>query len=126
MATKREVLEALKTVSFVETAVGDTVVTKEDVDKFIENSLVQMDKLNALAAKKAEEKKIVGDETRQKIKAALSADPKTIKEIMVDIDDEAITTSMVVSRLTQLCKLGEVNKEDAKVGDRKLKVYSLV
>lgn len=125
--TKKDVLNALATINFTEdVTVGDVVVTPADIKDFIENSIVQIDNRAAKAAERAAEKKQAGDELRAKIKAVIEDGPKTIAEIVEALDDEDVTSAKVVSRLTQLVKLGEAFKADTKVDSRTIKVYSTV
>lgn len=127
MVSKRDVLNALKTMTFGEVTVGEVVVTPEDFEEFIDNSIESLDKRAAAAHKRQEAKKQAGDELRAQIKAVLDETPKTIAEIMSALNNPEVTNAMVVSRLGQLCKLQEVFKSDVKVdGGRTLKAYSTV
>ena len=124
--SKRDVLMALSTMNFEDVTVGDVTVTAEDFKEFVDSSIESLDKRNEAAKKRAAEKKQAGDATRSAIKLALSDEPKTIVQILNTLNDESITSAMVVSRLTQLINLGEVTKADTTVDGRKIKVYSLV
>lgn len=125
MASKRDVLNALATINFTEDIVmGDVVVTPDDIKDFIETSITQLDKRAETAAKRSNAKKAAGDELRANIKAIITGSPKNIREIVQELDDESITSAMVVSRLTQLIKLGEAFKNDTRVDGRTIKVYS--
>jgi len=126
MATKREVLEALNTVNFEDVTVGDTVVTAEDIKNYVETTLAQLDNRAAKAAEKAAEKKAAGDEVRARIKAVLGNEPKTTADIVIALNDPEITPARVTARLTQLVNLGEVEKAEIKIGDRKLMGYTVV
>ena len=123
--TKKNVLEALASLDFTEdVVVGDVTVTPDDIKNYIDTSLVQLENRAAKAAEKQNEKKIAGDALRADIKAVLGNTPKTIAEIVVELDDPEVTNAKVVARLTQLVKLGEVFKTDVKDGDRTVKAYS--
>ena len=123
--SKRDVLNALATINFTEDIViGDVVVTPDDIKDFIETSIIQLDKRAETAAKRSNAKKAAGDELRANIKAIITDSPKNIREIVQELDDENITSAMVVSRLTQLIKLGEAFKKDTRVDGRTIKVYS--
>lgn len=126
MASKREVLEALKTMTFEDVTVGEVTVTAEDFQDYIDSSIDSLDKRAASAAKRQAEKKAAGDSTRAAVKSVLSNEPKTIPQILEALGDPDITSAMVVSRLGQLVKLNEVQKEDTTIEGRKIKVYSLV
>lgn len=123
--TKKNVLEALASLDFTEdVVVGDVTVTPDDIKNYIDTSLVQLENRAAKAAEKQNEKKIAGDALRADIKAVLGDTPKTIAEIVVELDDPEVTNAKVVARLSQLVKLGEVFKTDVKDGDRTVKAYS--
>jgi hypothetical protein len=125
--SKRDVLNALNTLNFDEVVVGDVTVTPDDFKTFIENSIEALDKKNAAAAKRAAERKATGDELRAEIAGLLGETPKTIPQILAELGRDDVTSAMVVARLGQLVKLGEVFKSDVKVdGGRSVKGYSTV
>ena len=125
--SKRDVLNALNTLNFDEVVVGDVTVTPDDFKIFIENSIEALDKKNAAAAKRAAERKAAGDELRAEIASLLGETPKTIPQILAELGRDDVTSAMVVARLGQLVKLGEVFKSDVKVdGGRSVKGYSTV
>ena len=125
MATKRQVLEALATMNFADITMGDITVTAEDIKETLEKSIAQIDNRNAKAAERQAQKKAAGDELRATIKATLSDSPMTVSDIVKAIDDSEVTSAMVVARLGQLVKLGEINKAETKVDGRTLKIYTL-
>jgi predicted nucleic acid-binding Zn-ribbon protein len=125
MATKRQVLEALATMNFADITMGDITVTAEDIKETLEKSIAQIDNRNAKAAERQAQKKAAGDELRATIKATLSDSPMTVSDIVKTIDDPEVTSAMVVARLGQLVKLGEINKAETKVDGRTLKIYTL-
>ena len=125
MASKKEILSALATINFTEDVqVGDTVVTPADIKDFVDTSIAQIEARAEKAKEKQAEKKAAGDALRAQIKDVLDETPKTIAEIVDALGDEEITPAKVVSRLTQLVKLGEVFKSDVKNGERTVKAYS--
>ena len=123
--TKREILEALKTVTFNDVTVGENVVTDSDVKDFIEKSIAQIDARNEKAKERQAQKKAEGDELRAQVKAVLGTEPMKVAEIVAAINDPEVTSAKVVARLTQLVKSGDVVKEDVKVDGRNLKVYTI-
>lgn len=124
--SKRNVLDALNTLNITEDIViGDVVVTPEDIKDYIDKTIAQLENKAIKAAEKAQERKEAGDELRARIYAVLDDSPKTVVDIVEALNDEDVTSAKVVSRLAQLVKLGQVSRFDAKVGDRKLKVYSI-
>lgn len=124
--SKRDVLMALSTMNFEDVTVGDVTVTTEDFNDYIASSIESLDKRNEAAKKRAAEKKQAGDELRAAIKATITGNTKSISEILTALNDDTVTSAMVVSRLGQLCKLGEVVREDTNVDGRKIKVYTAV
>ena len=125
--TKKNVLEALASLDFTEdVVVGDVTVTPDDIKNYIDTALTQLENRAAKAAEKQAEKKAEGDTLRADIKAVLGETPKTIAEIVAELNDDTVTNAKVVARLGQLVKLGEVFKSDVKAGDRTVKAYSTV
>lgn len=125
MATKRQIFEALNTMTFEDVIVGDAIVTDADVKDFIEKSIAQIDARNEKAKERQVQKKAEGDELRARVKAVLGTEPMKVAEIVAAINDPEITSAKVVSRLTQLVNAGDVVKEDVKVDGRTLKVYTI-
>ena len=124
--SKRDVLMALSTMNFEDVTVGDITVTAEDFNDYIASSIESLDKRNEAAKNRAAEKKAEGDQLRAAIKATITGNTKSISEILTALNDDTVTSAMVVSRLGQLVKLGEVEKEDTNVDGRKIKVYTAV
>lgn len=100
----------------------------EDKDEIVEFFIKEIDKIEARAEKAAEraaKRKAEGDALRETVKEALTDEYQTIDEIVAKIDDEEVTKAKVTARLTQLCSLGEAEKDTEKVESRKLTVYRL-
>ena len=125
MATKRQIFEALNTMTFEDVIVGDAIVTDADIKDFIEKSIAQIDARNEKAKERQAQKKAEGDELRAQVKAVLGTEPMKVAEIVAAINDPEVTSAKVVSRLTQLVNAGDVVKEDVKVDGRTLKVYTI-
>ena len=123
--TKRQIFEALNTMTFEDVIVGDAIVTDADIKDFIEKSIVQIDARNEKAKERQAQKKAEGDELRARVKAVLGTEPMKVAEIVAAINDPEVTSAKVVSRLTQLVNAGDVVKEDVKVDGRNLKVYTI-
>lgn len=126
MASKREILNALNTLNFEDMVVDDVTITADEIKDFIETSIVQLDKKAEAAAKRSAEKRQAGDELRARIKGVIVDDFKTIPEILEALNDDTITSAMVVARLGQLYKIGEVEKSDVKVDARTIKSYKAI
>ena len=123
--TKRQIFEALNTMTFEDVIVGDTIVTDADIKDFIEKSIVQIDARNEKVKERQAQKKAEGDELRARVKAVLGTEPMKVAEIVAAINDSEVTSAKVVARLTQLYKNGEIFKSDIKVDGRNFKVYSI-
>lgn len=123
--TKRQIFEALNTMTFEDVIVGDAIVTDADIKDFIEKSIVQIDARNEKAKERQAQKKAEGDELRARVKAVLGTEPMKVAEIVAAINDPEVTSAKIVSRLTQLVNAGDVVKEDVKVDGRSLKVYTI-
>lgn len=123
--TKRQIFEALNTMTFEDVIVGDAIVTDADIKDFIEKSIAQIDARNEKAKERQAQKKAEGDELRAQVKAVLGTEPMKVAEIVAAINDPEVTSAKVVSRLTQLVNAGDVVKEDVKVDGRTLKVYTI-
>ena len=124
--SKKTVLTALSAMKIEDVQVGEDVVTNDDIQDYIQTALEQIDKRAEAAHKKQAEKRAAGDQLRADIKAVLDETPKTISDIVTALDNADVTNAMVVSRLAQLVKLGEVFKSDIKVDGRTIKAYSTV
>lgn len=108
-------------------------ITFESLKDFIEHEVELLDNKAAAAAKRAAEKKVAGDELRERIYACLSIDEfKTIKEIEDALGDPDVSAQMITARLTQLAspEVGRVEKDTVTVGgdgkSRKLTAYRAI
>lgn len=119
--TKKAYFEMLKDI----VAATDTA-DKDNLLAFIDTNIAQLDAKAAKAKEKAAEKKIEGDELREKIAACLTSEPKDIATILDEIGDEELTRAKVTARLAQLINLGTATKEVTKTADgKKATVYKL-
>lgn len=119
--TKKAYFEMLKEI----VAATDTV-DKDNLLAFIDTNIAQLDAKAAKAKEKAAEKKVEGDELREKIAACLTSEPKDIATILAEVDDEELTRAKVTARLAQLINLGTAVKEVTKTADgKKATVYKL-
>lgn len=119
--TKKAYFEMLKDI----VAATDTV-DKDNLLAFIDTNIAQLDAKAAKAKEKAAEKKVEGDELREKIAACLTSEPKDIATILAEVGDEELTRAKVTARLAQLINLGTAIKEVTKTADgKKATVYKL-
>lgn len=119
--TKKAYFEMLKNI----VAATDTA-DKDNLLAFIDTNIAQLDAKAAKAKEKAAEKKVEGDELREKIAACLTSEPKDIATILDEVGDEELTRAKVTARLAQLINLGTATKEVTKTADgKKATVYKL-
>lgn len=119
--TKKAYFEVLKDI----VAATDTA-DKDNLLAFIDTNIAQLDAKAAKAKEKAAEKKVEGDELREKIAACLTTEPKDIATILDEVGDEELTRAKVTARLAQLINLGTATKEVTKTADgKKATVYKL-
>ena len=119
--TKKAYFEMLKDI----VAATDTA-DKDNLLAFIDTNIAQLDAKAAKAKEKAAEKKVEGDELREKIAACLTTEPKDIATILDEVGDEELTRAKVTARLAQLINLGIATKEVTKTADgKKATVYKL-
>lgn len=119
--TKKAYFEMLKDI----VAATDTA-DKDNLLAFIDTNIAQLDAKAAKAKEKAAEKKVEGDELREKIAACLTIEPKDIATILDEVGDEELTRAKVTARLAQLINLGTATKEVTKTADgKKATVYKL-
>ena len=86
-------------------------VTYEGLNEFVTHEIELLDAKAASAAKRAAEKKAIGDELRDTVYNILSADDyMTIDDIVAAIGNPDITKNKVTARLTQLSNLNMVEK----------------
>lgn len=119
--TKKVYFEMLKDI-----VTATDTVDKDNLLAFIDTNIAQLDAKAAKAKEKAAEKKVEGDELREKIAACLTTEPKDIATILDEVGDEELTRAKVTARLAQLINLGTVTKEVTKTADgKKATVYKL-
>ena len=118
--TKREAYEVISSVFS-----GIDHESKEDVLNLCEKEIAALDHKNEMAKKRAAEKRAQGDALRATIEGLLSDEPKTVNDILAELNDDSITPAKVVSRMTQLVKAEKANKETVKADGRKLVAYTI-
>lgn len=95
-----------------------------EVIEFAKHEIELLDKKASRAKEKAKEKSAAGDAITDLIKDLLTDEPKTITEIVNELDDESITNAKVSYRLSKLASDGFAVKTEVKVDKRKLSAYS--
>ena len=122
--TKKMILEAVKKVA--ESGVAFEGVTADDVIAYVDTTIGQLDAKAAKAKETAAKKKVESDALRDTIKGVLDETPKTISQIVAELDDPELTNAKVVARLTALVNAGEAFRSEIKIDNRKVKAYSTV
>lgn len=111
--TKKQYFELIKI------ALTDHSDVPEDVFEFIDHQIKLIDDKAERAASRAAEKKAAGDELRMAIQDTLTSEYQPIKDIVIKLESEDVTTAKVVARLTQLVKAGIAEKESIKTAEGK-------
>lgn len=93
----------------------------EFLNKEIRLLIHRADKERERAAKK----KVDGDELREKVEKLIGEDWITPDDIVAALDETEVTRNKVIARVSQLIKIGKVEKGSAKINDRKVVVYRL-
>lgn len=119
--TKKEYFEAIKAVVEGMDMVGE--IPAEDVVKFCEAQIGQLDSRSEKAKAKAADKKAEGDALRAKIADLITDEWQTADEITAQVDEADISRQKVIARLTQLVTAQEIVKTSRKVGDKKVMCY---
>ena len=99
---------------------------KDELIEFINKQISQIEAKAEKAKIRAIEKQKAGDELRDKVKSILTNELQTADAIVAQIDDEDVTKTKEIARLTQLVKNDDVEKEDVKTEDgRSVKAYKI-
>lgn len=93
----------------------------EFVDAQVEALAKKAEKAKERAAQKAAE----GDELRATIEGLMTSEWQSADAIVAAIGDEDITKGKVVARVSQLVKLGTVEKAEQKIGEKRVMCYKL-
>lgn len=126
--TKAMVLAAIKEIvaDDVTIQVGDASVKGTDIIAYCDTTMAQIDAKAGRARKRAAKKKAAGDELRAEVFAHITNELQTADAITAMVEGfEDITKSKVLARLTQLCKNGDIVKEQVKIDNRKQMAYRL-
>ena len=130
--TKKDFYAALRGMVEGIEMVGE--IPAEEVLAFIDKTVAQIDSKAAKAKEKAAEKAEKGDKLYGVVVSALTDELQTIDAITAtveaivaetDMEDMEITKAKVTARLTQAIKNEVAQKEQVKVGSRKVMSYML-
>lgn len=119
--TKKEYFENI--LQIINTIDADN---KNDLIDFINHEIELIESKAAKAKERAEKNKQQSDELTVKIESKLSADWQTSDDITTAINEEDVTRSKVIARLSQLVKNGKVEKQQGKIENRKVMTYRLM
>lgn len=96
-------------------------LTDAEQIEFIENEIASLEAKAAKAKARTEAKKAEGDALRDRIFNLLGDEPKTLQDILAELDESELTTHKIVPRISQLIKSGAVEKEEMKTeGGKKM------
>lgn len=125
--TKAMVLAAIKEIvaDDVEIQVGDVSVKGTDIIAYCDATMAQIEAKADKARIKAKEA-AAGDELRTEVLSHITDEWQTADVITALVKGfEDISKSKVVARLAQLCKNGDIIKEQIKVDNRRQMAYKL-
>lgn len=113
--TKREIYEAI--INNATFTLTDTEVTVEDIIALAEKELETLNKRNAKARERAEQKRKDSDELGEFIYNEILTDEfQPIAAILTQINsDEPLSASKIVARMKKLIEAGKVEKSEIKV-----------
>lgn len=113
--TKREIYAAL--INNATITLQDTEVTVEDIIALAEKELETLDKRNAKARERAEQKRKDSDELGEFIyNEILTNEFQPIAAILTQINsEEPLSASKIVARMKKLIEAGKVEKSEIKV-----------
>ena len=114
--TKAQHLIALTNLIAAAMAAGIEGYDFEGLNTYVENEKTLLANKAAAAKARAEKQKAEGDELRDTIKNLLNAETfTTIPELVKVINDESVTPQKITPRLSQLIKLGLVEKGEVTI-----------
>lgn len=92
-------------------------ITYDSLREFVNHEIELLDNKAAAAAKRAAAKKVEGDALRERIYDVLTDEPMLINDIVKALNDEDVSSQMVIARLSQLAspEVNRVVKEDITV-----------
>lgn len=123
--TKREMYEVIANV-FETVDVNTLNVEPEVVEEiviFTGKEIAAIDRKNVKARERAAEKRAEGDAITAAIEGILTNEPKTVNDILAELEDATLTPAKIVARATRLVKAEKAVKETVKVDGRTLVGY---
>lgn len=105
--------------------IADLLANNEDVVNFCNAEIALLEKRAEKEKARAAAKR-ANDPLLETVANAVGPDYMSIADIVVAIDDETVTAGKVAARLAKLIDAGRVEKGDATVDKRRIKVYRTV
>lgn len=106
-------------------AIADLLADNADVVKFCNAEIALLDKRADKERARAQAKR-ANDPLLEVVANAVGPDYMSIADIVAAIDDESVTAAKVAARLSKLIDAGKVEKEDATIDKRRIKVYRTI
>ena len=105
--------------------------SSEDIKEFCEKEIAALDARTAKARERAAKKKAEGDALKDLVESVLTPQFQCIADIAAKINDENITVSKIIYRLTALVNEGTAIKDDIVVKNpdgstKKVKGYAII
>lgn len=110
--TKREVLEMIKNYINGEVDLTDEMAT--EIVNYVDTTITQLENKAVKANERAKQRRAESDEIRAMVHGLLTDELQTVDEICAQVEDESITKSKVIPRLSQLAKDGLAVKDEIK------------
>lgn len=110
--TKREVLEMIK--NYINGEVDLTDEMAAEIVNYVDTTIAQLENKAVKANERAKQRRAESDEIRAMVHGLLTDELQTVDEICAQVEDESITKSKVIPRLSQLAKDGLAVKDEIK------------
>ena len=110
--TKREVLEMIK--NYINGEVDLTEEMAAEIVNYVDTTIIQLENKAVKANERAKQRRAESDEIRAMVQSLLTDELQTVDEICAQVEDESITKSKVIPRLSQLAKDGLAVKDEIK------------
>ena len=110
--TKREVLEMIK--NYINGEVDLTDDMAAEIVNYVDTTIAQLENKAVKANERAKQRRAESDEIRAMVHGLLTDELQTVDEICAQVEDESITKSKVIPRLSQLAKDGLAVKDEIK------------
>ena len=110
--TKREVLEMIK--NYINGEIELTEEMAAEIVNYVDTTIIQLENKAVKANERAKQRRAESDEIRAMVQSLLTDELQTVDEICAQVEDESITKSKVIPRLSQLAKDGLAVKDEIK------------